>query len=967
MARLPEALARHARAFREELAAPRAQLAWAAFAFVAVNALLFARLGTVPTRLGAAGALVVFSAVVFALGRHQRRVLSDTDGVLSRVISPAAPREAEKVRRALTLLQKPDPGSSSALAELHVARMLASLPHEEIVGRARKVARTLRMVLAVTAALALGSCIRNPWGLVEGADVLVSHGGRAPLDLAWLSPSSSDVHSRPPDYLHREEHHDAPGEELELPRGTLLTFRGTPVHGGRLLGLSDGKVEVPFVDDGAGAVTARWPLAESVELRVVARFGEVVIEDPVHTKVTSIPDAVPTVELAGAPKRISLTKDADSAEIPIKYKAEDDHGLREVHLVLRAGAREERRVLSRLDGETKTDRGGYVLRPSDAFLKRSHVPVEVRVAAKDNDPITGPKWGESEAILIVPPDVGEPEALRLEALRAIRKGYVDALGYRLSHGEKGDDPLDPGRLRELSEKNAERLSEALGETFAGVRISSRLEARLRLSQKKLLDAENRDAKSASATTRKDAVSATERMVLVVDAVIRGLGLKDTRAAAKELAEAADDLALGASQSRAAKDEKGASARMDASTLVLEGGKRQLVVLGSLGKDLGEIVDAALLRIARARKDQDLLHTELAAKDLAARLHQPDPSFGAQGGSSHAGGESGGGRGAPGEEGEGSGGSGGDEAERAFQEAAQELESISGEHAKNMGEVEQSLSHGSTEEDRKALADEAKKHADAIREAVRSMPQVGSGSDSWTSKGSAAKELAEQMAHALEQGNPADGVASGRAAQGALEEAKRVAQRSLFRGGSTEERIDEAQKKLAPEVKWAEEKLAQMKARARDRARGELSAHGEDEARLAEKAGDLARKGQKEGQGLPQAALDALSEARRAGNEAAQALKNGDVEKGQAAQREAQSKLEAAKRALGSPDDSNEHGDSSDDDSGGRGDPKGHAPIPKADAHKGPEEFRKRVLKGLGQPGAGRQKDAVTRYAEGLLR
>jgi hypothetical protein len=42
-------------------------------------------------------------------------------------------------------------------------------------------------------------------------------------------------------------------------------------------------------------------------------------------------------------------------------------------------------------------------------------------------------------------------------------------------------------------------------------------------------------------------------------------------------------------------------------------------------------------------------------------------------------------------------------------------------------------------------------------------------------------------------------------------------------------------------------------------------------------------------------------------------------------------------------------------------------IPKADAHKGPEEFRKRVIKGLGQPSGGRLKEAVKRYAEGLLR
>lgn len=53
--------------------------------------------------------------------------------------------------------------------------------------------------------------------------------------------------------------------------------------------------------------------------------------------------------------------------------------------------------------------------------------------------------------------------------------------------------------------------------------------------------------------------------------------------------------------------------------------------------------------------------------------------------------------------------------------------------------------------------------------------------------------------------------------------------------------------------------------------------------------------------------------------------------------------------------------------GERGLSQDHAEIPKADAHKGPEEFRKRVIKGLGQPSGGRLKDAVKRYAEGLLR
>ena len=71
----------------------------------------------------------------------------------------------------------------------------------------------------------------------------------------------------------------------------------------------------------------------------------------------------------------------------------------------------------------------------------------------------------------------------------------------------------------------------------------------------------------------------------------------------------------------------------------------------------------------------------------------------------------------------------------------------------------------------------------------------------------------------------------------------------------------------------------------------------------------------------------------------------------------------ARDALG--DEGNDGAENQDPD--GRPSPRGKADIPKADAHKGPEEFRRRVIRGLGQPSSGRYKDAVKRYAEGLLR
>ena len=323
-------------------------------------------------------------------------------------------------------------------------------------------------------------------------------------------------------------------------------------------------------------------------------------------------------------------------------------------MVLRCGAREERRVLARLDGETKTDAGGQILKLRDPFLRKSHAPVEVTVEAKDNDPLNGPKWGASAAITIVPPDVGEPEARRLEALRKVRDAMVDSLAWRLGR----DVPAVAGERKAFladeksrTEDDEKLLDRTLSDTYAGVRVPARTRALLlsqRMTTRKAIDAELR---TPGPDTRAGVVKATERMVLVVDAIVRGLGVRDSRDSAKQLADVADDLAAGADGMQTAGDDARArsTVRMDVATLVLAAGGRVMTRLGALGRDLGEIVEADLPRVGRARDAKDFAHAELAARDLAARLRQPDPSFGSSGSGSRAGGESGGGRGTPGED------------------------------------------------------------------------------------------------------------------------------------------------------------------------------------------------------------------------------------------------------------------------------------------------------------------------------
>jgi hypothetical protein len=99
-------------------------------------------------------------------------------------------------------------------------------------------------------------------------------------------------------------------------------------------------------------------------------------------------------------------------------------------------------------------------------------------------------------------------------------------------------------------------------------------------------------------------------------------------------------------------------------------------------------------------------------------------------------------------------------------------------------------------------------------------------------------------------------------------------------------------------------------------------------------------------------------------EAAKALEQGDGVKGSEHQQNAQRLLEMARNG---EEDGDKDGRMPNDLFGDGKEIAKNAKVPGKEEHKGPDAFRKRVLKGLSGSSDPLLKDAVKRYTEGLLR
>lgn len=907
-----------------------------------------ARLGTPLARGATAAALclaVLFGVVWLWLERRRWR---GTRRIIRAVLAPADQALCDRSLRALTLVERTahdETLGSNTLARLHFDRVLERASPAQVLAAAARRAQRLRLIgllLVLAAVLAIGL---GPLHVIEGLDVLAARKQVAPVPLSWLG--SVQVSSQAPHYLRQSDTtlFSFLGGNGQ-PAGSVLTVHGVPYHEGRNLVLWDGVHEVPFVSDGSGGLVARWTLTETSQLQVAARFGAVLIPEPEALRVEALRDRAPVVELEDAPSQVELKK---LERLELRYAALDDHGLTQVDLVLRSGDREDRRTLAKLTDEAKSTRGGHALEARDAFLRRMYLPVVVTIEARDNDAIVGPKWGKSEAIVITPPALGELEAERYKRVDAALTALVDLLAVELV-----DRPREPKELALLKERERaakaraiETLQAALESARGGMALPPGLRSFL-AGQARLLQR----PKPGVAAVRN-----TEDVALAVDAVTRSLSVRDARNVAKRLADVAEEAADGAKQARETERRDAGLARLDAAIVALDESAKQLSQLGALGRDLGSVTTGDLGRIRRSRAQQDLMHTEFAARHLAERLRRPDPSFGSAG-SSRPGGVESGGRASSGNE--------ASQADQRFNQLADELEELANEHADSLNRVEEALAEAERNADLDELRGEAKERADALRRAIADLPQLGA--DPASARGSAAlgREHAGAMAQNLERLDLADAVESGKSASNAFRgaEDKAHAQGSPWDFGE-EDALKRAQQAVREQLAWAEERLRQKQQDAEARARSALNQASGKEQDFARRAGNLAGRGKQGETALPSEALDNLERAEHAMRDAAREFENGKGEAGLTLQRAAQRLLEQAD--MGRTDsEGNAHDNPSAKGEGGR-DMRTDGDVPEKQNLQDAEEFRRRVLRGLSKSSNGRLSQAVKRYAEGLLR
>lgn len=926
-----------AQAFRRPLHFPR-RLGFLTLGLLSfVGAALLARYGLSWARVTAGLGMLLTIAFMWWLGRSTKKKWRDPEQSLFLSLRLWNEERARRAVRALATYLRLEAQDSSGdqrespeLARLHLRRVLDEVPQREIEALGARVrTRRLAIILPLLFAGLLFIWIR-PLLLFEGVDVLFAQKGVGPYAIAYVADLR--VTAELPAYLDGTgKKHSVSPELMAVPQGSEIEVKVIPRVLGRKFILTDGMKEVPLVSDGQGGLVARWTANDASMLRVATRLGEVLLYDSNATLLAPLEDQAPRVRVAGAPARKQLE---DIEELLLDYAAMDDHGITQIDLVIQSGQRVVREELARLDGQKTLYRGVHRLPPDHEILLRAFLPIRVTIEARDSNTATGPNWGRSEAIVLLPKPLGKDVADRHRNLRAFRAALTKYLAEDLRAAR-----LSSFEAREARGAAQDELRAAYDKLEAELEKSAQVPVNTLVFLKAQLEALTRVGAERSSS---------EAVVLAADTLIEDIASREAKELSENLGSAVEEVAV---QSRDIRYNPEGIKVSGLNDLVLgaELGAQQLREVGLLGQDLGGVATGDLARIKRSIAKKEYSRAEAAAIHLAERLKRATPSFGSKGGAVEAGMPS------SGSSGPGQGDAPPSDAPAEFQELSKEVDQLAQETAEELSELEKML-----REARRAAkadfetSDELREATEELRRALRTLPNNAAGRGGARSEAATARGYGEAMVEALEAQDLSEALERGMDAKDALLRARKLMAEQSWMDPSS---LNEASAALEGAIKEAQRAAEELAKRHESQAGSSLADRAARQREFSGRAEALAQRGREPGAPLPGESIEALKRAARLMEMAAKEMDAGRGEKGAEHATEAQTELE---RALPEPQDA-ESGSSEGDGAEGEMSRKGSVPEEEKDRAR---DFRERVEKGLGR-GAGRLSPAVRRYAEEL--
>ncbi len=210
--------------------------------------------------------------------------------------------------------------------------------------------------------------------------------------------------------------------DIKALKGTQVRFRARPVgpfKGGRLSAANGASYPVSMED---GRITVEFPVLESGSYKIIEESGALGTKE---FQIEAENDEVPTVTIR-SPQGEEIDAELDG-RIDIFYEASDDFGLTEFRLSWETESGKTGRLIAKAENTPASFEDRYTFDLGGVDFGKGDT-LKLRVEAYDNDTVSGPKEGVSNAITVRLKDAGQKHRDVMNFAAQLMEEMIDILG-----------------------------------------------------------------------------------------------------------------------------------------------------------------------------------------------------------------------------------------------------------------------------------------------------------------------------------------------------------------------------------------------------------------------------------------------------------------------------------------------------------------------------------------------------------